>query len=337
MKLFPTFLSFVCLSLAPIASSQVPTSPSSGGESDLSCPTQGVAVELADCLATVHSAATADAAAGRVAKLCADLVGQGGEETFWGRLHMAYADCYGSPALRQAMEAILPPEGTSSNPEFAESLSLLHDIWQTLEDIRASLDAVQDKAGADAAAETVSTFATHIDDCMKQGDSLPAPQGNRMDLVIYYFSGEYRRTEAVYEAWGALQNRSGDYYGSEALALSMEKLSAAMENLDLPADPYAIGKMVQVCSQMEEVMCRWLDVAATVHDRESADEAASQLLSCTSRLVSIGAGLGQGYEKDLGHVSPRFLFLSLACDRMVQLFIRRNYFDSDALRESVNF
>ncbi len=341
MRVFSISILFTGLGLVPSAMSQVPTSEAllsreSEAEATARAP-QPEAVELADCLAMVYSTATADAAAGRVAQLVGKLAEQGGEETFWGRMHMAYADCYGSEKLRRALQPLLPPADTATEPGFRESLAMLHDIWQTLEDICTKLDGVADKATADAAAESVSLFAAHIDDCLQRGNKLPAPQGNRIDLVIYYFSGEYRRTAAVYRAWGELQNRSGDYYGSDDLASAMEKLSGTMENIDLSADPYAIGKMLPVCSKMEELMCRWLAIAAEVRDTASADTAAPALSACTELLKAAAAGLGQGYEKDLGHVSPRFLFLSLACDRVVQHFARHTCFGSEALRDALQF
>lgn len=341
MRVFPISILFAGLGLVPSAVSQVPTGevlPPCESEAEASARApQPEAVELADCLAAVYSTATADAAAARVAQLVGKLAEQGGEETFWGRMHMAYADCYGSEKLRLALQPLLPPADTAAKPGFRESLVVLHDIWQTLEDIRAKLDGVTDKATADAAAESVGLFATHIDDCLQQGDKLPAPQGNRIDLVIYYFSGEYRRTAAVYRAWGELQNRSGDYYGSDDLASAMEKLGGTMENIDLSADPYAIGKMLPVCARMEELMCRWLAIAAGVHDAATADAAAPALGACAELLKAAAAGLGQGYEKDLGHVSPRFLFLSLACDRVAQSFARHACFGSDALRGALEF
>lgn len=199
MRVFSISLLFAGLGLVPFAMSQVPTSEAllsreSGAEATARA-SQPEAVELADCLATVYSTATADAAAAHVARLVGKLTEQGGEETFWGRMHMAYADCYGSEKLRQALQPLLPPADTATKPGFRDALAMLHDIWQTLEDICTKLDGVTDKTTADAAAESVGLFATHIDDCLQQGDKLSAPQGNRIDLVIYYFSGEYRRTD----------------------------------------------------------------------------------------------------------------------------------------------
>lgn len=341
MRVFLISVLFAGLNLVPPAMSQVPTSEEllshEKNETVAAPPIQPEAVELEDCLAGIYSTDTANAAAERVAQLVGKLHGQGGEETFWGCMHMAYADCYGSEKLRLAMQPLLPPGDTAFKPEFQESLVLLHDIWQTLEDICSTLNSVADKVTADAAAESVSLFATHIEDCLQQGNKLSAPQGNRIDLVIYYFSGEYRRTAAVYRAWGELQNRSGDYYGSDAMASAMEKLSGAMENLDLSADPYAIGQMLPVCSKMEEMMCRWLELAAGIRDRETADAAAPALRACAELLRAATSDLGQCYEKDLGHVSPRFLFLSLACDRVVQHFHRHACFGSAALRDALQF
>lgn len=330
------------LSLADEASTVTPEADWFGAQSpavDAAVPADQAAAKaarvLADRMAYVCDRATADAAAADIAPLVAQLTAQGGEETFWTRMHMAYTDCYGSPELKAVFAPLLPPADTATNPDFEASLPVLMEVWRTLEDVATTLRGVQDKATADAAAETVSLFAEHLNECMEMGNSVPAPPGNRMDLVIFFYSGEYIRSGALYKEWGELQNRSIDYYGSQLLAEAMENLSGAMENLDQPADPYAIGQMVLICPQMEEQMRQALAITAGIRDRATADAAAPQLQACVDRMQAAAAPLGRGYEKDLGHVSPMFLFLTLSCDRLLQRLKRVDYYGSDALRAFV--
>lgn len=310
----------------------IPAPADGNATAEQSLTAEQAAIVLADRLSYVYDRETADAAASHIAPLVPMLIGQGGEETFWVRMHMAYTGCYGSPALQEVLAPLLPPPDLASNPAYEKSLPILLDVLQTLDDIAATLHGVTDRATADAAAENIMLFAGHLDDCQLIGNSVAAPQGNRMDMVVFFYSSEYRRSAAIYREWGELQNRSLNYYGSELLAEAMENLSAAMENLDQFADPYAVGRMVLICPQLEDRLRLWLSIASGVHDLESANAAAPLLQACVEDMRAIAAPLGRGYEKDLDHVSPMFLFLTLACDRISSRFARAGYYGSDALR-----
>lgn len=299
------------------------------------------AAVLDDVLMFVTDKATADAAAPVAEELLRRNVGRAGGELLseYDRALLAVTSCYGSAALQNALGKLYTPD-SQYDALLAPYEPVLQELAQILDDMSTYLERVQDKASADAAAEMATNVPAYMASLSEKVARLPLQENGELQRALNRRYQVCIRPCAarLLRAWGRVAAADVQMFGSSRLLAAMPEVNAALENMDMAADPALIAELTLTAERMEPLLENWLKVAAGVKDRASADAAAERLSAIAEqiRMLSINR-MGRGYEKDLTNISPRLQMLMMATDRISHRFESTEpepFYGSEALRRA---
>ena len=321
-------LSLLTLLLTPIVSAQVMEQTS-----------------LSPILMFVSDRASADAAAPRIHSLLEQVDRSRVCLTSFDRLLLRCTACYGSEALQQVMNPFIPPP-TQEELEVAKLYQEpLREIWQAMDDLTVTLQGVNNKKTADAAADMLEAFVPFMVSCSEKLQAVTPSQDDlalsvHAEQMMLYYSNSRPHVARLLQAWGALAMRSPEYYRSERLVNALLGVRDVLENMNMQVDPDALPGVVTVADKILPLMKQWIAVAALVHDKVSADAASIQLtrLHTEMREIALRAGLSRSYEEDLFLYSPELEIKVHVMDRICHYFqseLNPPFFGSSALRDAL--
>ncbi len=317
----PAFLFAVALLLpiAPARAQQASPSPSA--------PAVAVtrSAELSRLLLFISDRESADAAAPKVSALLKGAAPGSIHVDDYDLGMMQAMRCFGSASLQKALEPVIPMLQAGQYPQLEPYKQYYEAMWSYMEDLSSTLEGIKDKAAADKAAAMVEEFPPFMLSLLEKAGSLPQSD-DATTRAEAYIGRPITRVKAgqLLTAWGRLQQRSSDFYGSERLQKAMDGLNEVMQNLGIEADPEGIGVLAQISHGLVPLLREWIAIARTVHDRASADAAALEFLSLRRRLGSLSQGfpIGGEYEKDLFNICPECELLVHICDHISHYFER---------------
>lgn len=238
------------------------------------------------------------------------------------RTILASTSCYGSSKLMSALSSVFVPD-SQYQERLAPYLTLQTELGVLLSDMASVLEKVDSKDSADVAAEMAQNIPAYMNSIQAKAEALPYHDDDELLRVRVrrYHVTVRPGASRVLRAWGKLQKRDADLYGSSRLAAAMPLVNEVLENLGMAADPEVLPQLVAVAEQMEPLLLEWLNACKSIHDTASANAAAPRLLQLATdiRAVSVDK-IGFGYEKDLSNISPRLQVLMMATDRLSHWF-----------------
>ena len=252
---------------------------------------------------------------------------------------MAATSCFGSSALESALSSLLVSD-SQYYAQLAPYMELQMELGLLLEDMAKTLERVNNKRSADAAAEMAQNVPGYMGSLRDKLQMLPAQDAGVVQraLVRRYHATVRPGSGRLLRAWGKLLARDAELYGSARLEAAMPQVNEVLENLGLAADPAVLPQLVEAAEKMEPLMVEWLQVAKGIKDETTANAAAPRLteLAQAIRAASIDK-LGSGYEKQLANVSPRLQILMMATDRVSHWFesLSQPYYGSSALQTAL--
>lgn len=299
-------------------------------------------VSLSPILMYVADTAGADAAAPRIQRIIEREGAAKLRVDPYDLLLLRSTACFGSEALQKVMRPFIPPP-TPEELAFAQPyLEPLEEMWQAMDELANTLHAVHDKASADAAAEQLFLFAPFMISCAEKLATLEVPtvDSASRELCLRYVTGTRRHTAGILQAWGALAQRSAEYYESTQLTESLLTVRDVLENMGMQVEPDAIPRVANAQAELRPLLHQWIALLALVHDRESADVAAVQLLRLRVQMrdVAFKVGLSRSFEEDLFLYSPELEVLVHIMDRVTHYLedeVKPPCYGSMRLREAL--
>ncbi len=289
---------------------------------------------LAGILVFVHNKASADAAAPRVAALLASPEGRDAVLRHE-YLHYLYYrfDCFGSRALQDALVPMLNRLESPSAREFRRRLRpSLASAYARMEEMTDVLNSVVDDASAKRAAAILRTYTLKNHHVLIEATT-KAQNGLLLTNTDYQLplGVRDRAEDRFYHAWMRLRLRCKDCLSELQQALHF---TLADVRVHPPMSAAQQEKRGQILAAMHE----WLDVAAGIHDKASADAAADWL---ERRNAALGVRLQDvRHEKSEKRESFRCicleqltLILEAAHDYLA--FATPRYFGSEKLRRQL--
>lgn len=277
-------------------------------------------VSLSPILMYVADRNSADAAAPRIAALIQQKGLAGISVDSSDLMLLQGTSCFGSAELQRVMAPFIPKPSPRVLIELEPHLSILADMCQAMEDLSVTLEEVQDKTSADAAAEMLESFVGYMTSCSDRIAELTLPEDEetRKELRMHYLIDIRRSTSRFLQAWAALESRHAGYYQSELLVESLLSVRDVLENMDMRVDPEAIGEVMAAADKFKPLMRQWIAIISLVRDRDSATAAAIQLERLQGVLSNMAAehGLSRSFEEDLFLASPELEVLVHIMDRI---------------------
>ncbi len=275
---------------------------------------------LSPILMFVADAASADAAAPRIQHIIESKGAAQLKVDPYDLLLLRCTACFGSEALQKVMRPFIPAPTEEEKAFVQPYLVHLTEMWQAMDDLALSLNNVQDKASADAAAEQLFSFAPFISSCAEKLAALESPEEHAVarELRLRYFTGTRHHTAVFLQAWGALAQRNAEYYDSSRLLEGLLTVRDVLENMGMQVEPDAIPRVVEASAKLRPLLRQWIALLALVQDKDSADAVAAQFQRLRVQMseVSRNAGLSRSFEEDLFLYSPELEVLVHIMDRV---------------------
>lgn len=315
----PAFLFAVAalMPLVPAGAQQASPCPSAPAAAvDLS-------TELSRLLLFISDKGSADAAAPKVSALLKGAVPGSVHVDDYDLGMMQAMRCFGSASLQKALEPVIPMLQVEQYPQLEPYKQYYEAMWSYMDDLTSTFEGIRDKATADKAAAMVEEFPPFMLSLLEKAGNLPQSD-DATARAKSYIGRPITRVKAgrLLTAWGRLQQRSSDFYGSERFRKSVDGLNEVMQNLDMDVDPEGIGALTQISHGLVPLLREWIAIARTVHDRASADAAAPEFLELRRRMGSLSQGfpIGREYEKALFNICPESELLIHICDHISHSF-----------------
>jgi len=250
--------------------------------------------------------------------------------------------CFGSVSLQKALEPVIPMLQLENYPQLEPYRQYYEAMWSYMDDMASMFDAVDSKQSADMAADMVAGFPPFMLSLLEKADALPVSD-DASTRAGFCLGRPVTRVKVgrLLTAWGKLQQRDADYYGSERLRDSMDGLGEVLQNLDIEIDPDGVGVLASIAHGSVPLLREWIDVARSINSRESADAAAPKLLALRRRMSALaqGAPIGLEYETDIFNICPESELLIHVCDHIAHYFedeISPPFFGSTALKAAMS-
>ena len=281
----------------------------------------GDSVTLSPLLMYVADRDGADAIAPRVAKL---IEGRPPEQIHldeFDRVLLETTGCFGSEALSQVLEPVIPRISPEDMPEIARHMALLHEMWNMFDQVTLALQEVDSPEDAEIAANILESFKPFMFTWSQAVSKVPEPESElaARKLRMVYLVETRPRIGKLLNTWGDLALRDSQYYGSRRLVEGLQDVCDVLENMDMAADPDVMPALATTTRELIPLLNQWLGVVSLIYDKDTADAAAPHIVRIHLQMQEVmqRAALSRIHEKDLFNVSPRFEVQAHICDRIM--------------------
>lgn len=278
--------------------------------------------ELEKILLFVCDTASADAAAPRIAALNRQRAEQGLEvlsiEPFFAYVCIG-SHFFDSMAFQKALEPQFPPPALESLIALRPYDQVLREVWFALNDAAEKMDAVQDKASADAAGEHLENMQAFMLSQLERYNKLaPLKLAEDRELLRRsYICNTLPFTAKALRSLGHLLQRSDTLYDSDRLIEGVLLFLEVLENMNVKADPDTLAIVMTTSELVQPKVHELIHLLELVKDRESADAVAPQISRILEDIQAlVRAQLGYGFERDLIQVQPPLGLQVFLADRI---------------------